>query len=189
MAKKVVALAGGIGSGKSTAGRFCAQKGFKVVDCDEISREVAQKKEVLDGIARVFGERFVEQGQLNRRALAEEVFCDAQKTEKLNGIFHEEILRDLKAQIDREQGVVFVEIPLLEEKFLHLFDEIWLFIADKQNIINRVSTRDNRSHQQIEDILRRQKKYGTLQKSVVIANDGTLQELYDKLENMLGQVV
>ena len=185
MVKKVIALTGGIGSGKSSAGRFFAGKGFKVVDCDVISKDVSQRAEVLAEIAEAFGQKFVVDGKLDRRALAGEVFDNEEKTSKLNGIFHDKILQVLTQELEKSVGIVFVEIPLLEQKFLHLFDEIWVFKTDEKNILQRVMERDGRTLQQIEDILSRQKDYNYPCDVITVRNDGTLEELQEKLTEML----
>ena len=68
--KKVIAITGVIGSGKSTVADFLRSKGEFVVDCDKISREVADIPDVLTEISRKFGDGFVKDGVLDRRALA-----------------------------------------------------------------------------------------------------------------------
>ena len=89
MKRKVIAVTGGIGSGKSTVCRLLEKKGFRVVDCDALSRRVAEQSETLEEIKRVFGKRFVADNSLDRRALAREVFSDEKKRRKtLNRIFH-----------------------------------------------------------------------------------------------------
>lgn len=189
MAKKVIALTGGIGCGKSTAGRFFLRRGFCVLDCDKISAEVATDCDVLDEICKTFGNRFVVDGMLDRRALAVEVFADKQKTQQLNKIFHPRILQKLKEKIDDTEGVVFVEIPLLEDGVSQWFDEIWLFEAQKQKILERVFARDNRTEEQVQAILDRQSAYSALSNVLVVNNDGTQQEFEQKLSALLQKIV
>ena len=188
MAKKVIALTGGIGSGKSTAGRFFCDLGYMVIDADQVSRCVANQKEVLESIQNTFGDGFVVDGVLNRKALAKEVFCSATKTQLLNEIFHTKIYEQLKKAIDDSLGVVLVEIPLLEERFLDLFDEIWAFVANAQSVLDRVKQRDNRSEQQVRDIVDKQKKYESVQATLTVYNDGTLEEFKQKLTQLLDRL-
>jgi len=188
MAKKVIALTGGIGSGKSTAGRFFCELGYTVVDADQVSRQVATQVDVLESIKKTFGDRFVVGGALNRKALAEEVFCSQTKTQLLNGIFHTKIYDELKRVVDNALGVVLVEIPLLEDKFLPLFDEIWAFVANTQSILDRVKERDNRNESQVRDIIDKQKKYQSVHATLTILNDGTLDEFKQKLTQLLDRL-
>ena len=80
---------------------------FHVVDCDALSRRVAEQSETLEEIKRVFGKRFVADGSLDRRALAREVFSDKKKTETLNRIFHKKIFALLEEEIARSDGAVW----------------------------------------------------------------------------------
>lgn len=189
MAKKVIALTGGIGSGKSTAGRFFVRHGFCVLDCDRISAEVAEERTVLDEICKTFGNRFVVEGMLDRRALAAEVFADKQKTQQLNGIFHPRILQRLKEKIDNTDGVVFVEIPLLTDGLSQWFDEIWLFAVQRQKILERVSARDNRTEEEVQAIIDRQSAYSALSNVLVVSNNGTQEEFEQKLFALLKKLL
>ena len=79
---------GGIGCGKSTISKFFAQDlKFKVIDCDEISREVVQPGEpAYHKIIQTFGQEVInpETKELNRKALAAVVFNDPAQRSKLN---------------------------------------------------------------------------------------------------------
>ena len=81
--------------------------------------------------------------------------------------------------------MIFVEIPLLEESFKPLFDAVWVVTANEKRILSRVSRRDKRSSEQVKDILDRQNSYKNIPSAVVIVNDGTLSELYEKTEKYL----
>lgn len=117
----VVALTGGIGSGKSTVAALLAARGATVVDADRLAREVVAPG--TPGIRQVvarFGPGVVaEDGSLDRGALADLVFGDPAALADLNAIVHpavragiEERLVDLRAA---GAGVVVLEIPLLIE--------------------------------------------------------------------------
>jgi len=74
---KLIGLTGGIGTGKSTAGSFLAQRGLPVIDTDVLAREVVERGQpALAEIASAFGPEVLDdQGQLRRDALAEIVFA------------------------------------------------------------------------------------------------------------------
>lgn len=96
MKRKVIAVTGGIGSGKSTVCRLLEKKGFRVVDCDALSRRVAEQSETLEEIKRVFGKRFVADGSLDRRALAREVFSDKKKNGNAQSDFSQKNFRSAR---------------------------------------------------------------------------------------------
>src|SRR5688572_21340477 len=85
-----IGLTGGIGSGKSTVSALLAARGAVIVDADRIAREVVEPG--TPGLARIvatFGERVLAaDGSLDRAALAELVFSDAEARGQLDGIVH-----------------------------------------------------------------------------------------------------
>lgn len=190
MEKKVIAVTGGIGSGKSTVCRLLEKKGFRVVDCDALSRRAAERSDTLEEIVRVFGERFVDGGKLNRRALALEVFSDSEKTDKLNKIFHKRIFGLLEEEIAKQNGTVFVEIQLLPDDKIRLFDGVWLVTASEETRIKRAMARDDRSEEQVRSIIQRQNAFCGKQRenAEILVNDGDAATLEKAVENLLKKV-
>ncbi len=190
MEKKVIAVTGGIGSGKSTVCRLLEKKGFQVVDCDALSRRAAERSDTLEDIVRVFGERFVDGGKLNRRALSLEVFSDSEKTDKLNKIFHKRIFGLLEEEIAKQNGTVFVEIQLLPDDKIRLFDGVWLVTASEETRIKRAMARDDRSEEQVRSIIQRQNAFcGKQRENVeILVNDGDAAALEKAVENLLKKV-
>ena len=84
-----VALTGGIGSGKSVAGKFFADLGALVVDSDELSREVIDRgTKGFDEVVTTFGDEILSAGAIDRKKLAQIVFSDDAKRRKLENIIH-----------------------------------------------------------------------------------------------------
>lgn len=118
----LIALTGGIASGKSTVARRLAEHGAIVVDADQLVREVqVPGSPVLRDIAKAFGEDVLTQdGALDRAALGAKVFGDHQALEKLNAIVHpvvgSERDRRFAAALDADpDAVVVYDVPLLVE--------------------------------------------------------------------------
>lgn len=187
MEKKVIAVTGGIGSGKSTVCRLLEKKGFRVVDCDALSRRAAERSDTLEEIVRVFGERFVDGGKLNRRALALEVFSDSEKTDKLNKIFHKRIFGLLEEEIAKQNGTVFVEIQLLPDDKIRLFDGVWLVTASEETRIKRAMARDDRSEEQVRSIIQRQNAFcgRRRENAEILVNDGDAAALEAAIDALL----
>jgi dephospho-CoA kinase len=118
---KLCGLTGGVGMGKSTAAGFLLQSGARVVDTDELARELVQPGQpALVEIRHEFGgEVFLPDGSLNRVALAEKVFADETARKKLEAILHPRIRERWSAQVAtwRKENVplAVVVIPLLFE--------------------------------------------------------------------------
>ncbi|MDI6944321.1 MULTISPECIES: dephospho-CoA kinase [Microbacterium] len=118
----LVALTGGIASGKSTIARRLAEHGAVIVDADALVREVqAPGQPVLAAIAAEFGDDVLtEDGALDRAALGAIVFGDRERLARLNAIVHPavkvESQRRFRAALDADPDTVVVyDVPLLAE--------------------------------------------------------------------------
>lgn len=118
----LIALTGGIASGKSTIARRLADHGAIVVDADRIVRDVqAPGSPVLDAIAEAFGpDVLAADGSLNRARLASRVFGDDGAVARLNAIVHpavraESVRRFAEAREADAGAVVVYDVPLLVE--------------------------------------------------------------------------
>lgn len=118
----LVALTGGIASGKSTIADRLASHGAVVVDADAVVRELQQPgMPVLRAIADAFGERMLRgDGSLDRAALGDVVFADDAARERLNAIVHPAVAAESQRRfgeaLDRDpRAVVVYDVPLLVE--------------------------------------------------------------------------
>jgi dephospho-CoA kinase len=116
----LVGLTGGIGAGKSTVSAMLAERGAVIVDADRIARDLqAPGSPVLDAMAGRFGSHIVlDDGVLDRAAVAKIVFNDEQALADLNGIVHPAMQSEIQRQIDAHHEtdrVVVLDFPLLGE--------------------------------------------------------------------------
>lgn len=118
----LVALTGGIASGKSTIARRLAEHGAVVVDADQIVRDVQQPgSPVLADLADAFGADVVrDDGSLDRAALGARAFGDADAVSRLNAIVHPAVRREsarrfAEAFAADPDAVVVYDVPLLVE--------------------------------------------------------------------------
>lgn len=118
----LVALTGGIASGKSTIARRLAEHGAVIVDADQIVRDVQQPgSPVLAAIAADFGDRMLlPDGSLDRAALGARVFGDAAAVKRLNAIVHPAVRIESQRRFDEAfaadpDAVVVYDVPLLAE--------------------------------------------------------------------------
>ena len=114
----LVALTGGIGSGKSLAGEFLAALGATVVDSDQLARDVVERGTPgFDEIVARFGDLVLKDGNLDRSKLGEIIFSDPKARADLEAITHPRI-RDAFAQVvavAKAGDVIVNQIPLLVE--------------------------------------------------------------------------
>ena len=118
---KLFGITGGIGMGKSTAGRLLRQHGVAVVDTDDTAHQVVEPGQpALAEIRERFGPAvFLPDGRLNREELARQVFALPSARADLEAILHPRIRALWKAEADtwRKSGRACgaVVIPLLFE--------------------------------------------------------------------------
>ena len=118
----IVALTGGIGSGKSTVANAFADLGINVIDADIIARQVVEPgAPALHAIADHFGANMIAaDGTLQRRALRERIFANPEEKNWLNALLHPLIQQETQHQIQQATSpYVLWVVPLLVENSLY----------------------------------------------------------------------
>ena len=175
MKRKVIALTGGIGSGKSEVARILREMGYSTIDCDVLAKQVADDPNVIAGVEQLLGSEFVVNGRLNRAAIRDKVFADGNLLLMYQALFFDGVKRLLQENLFiTDSETVFVEIPILDA-FEFNWDEVWRVESDETTRINRVTVRDGVSKESVKRTFERQKQYSNCTR--VIYNNGTLDEL------------
>jgi len=178
MAKFIIAVTGGIASGKSAVTKLFSESGIVIVDADIEARAVVEAGQpALDEIIESFGSNLVIDGQLNRQALRDLIFDDLEAKKKLESITHPRI-RELLIQAcgTATSTYVVVAIPLLAEAGRTRY--AWL---------NRVLVVDARREIQKSRLLARDKISGSLANKMLDAQATRAQRLAiadDVISNM-----
>ncbi|MUJ26946.1 dephospho-CoA kinase [Aliivibrio fischeri] len=154
----VVAITGGIGSGKTTvADRFQALYNINIVDADIIAREVVNPgTEGLNQIEQHFGPQILlDDGHLNRAKLRECIFSEPSEKQWLNDLLHPLIRSEMQRQIALSTSeYTLLVVPLLvENKLQYLANRVLVVDVLEQTQINRTVNRDKVNHQQVKAIL------------------------------------
>lgn len=168
----IVALTGGIGSGKSTVADAFARFGVAIVDADIIARQIVEPgTPALDAIAAHFGnEMLLADGSLNRAALRQRIFSDADEKRWLNQLLHPQIQRETQRQLAKAQSCyVLWVVPLLVENGLQdRADRVLVVDVDSETQLARTMARDGISRQQALNILSAQ---ATREQRLAVADD------------------
>ena len=194
---KWIGLTGGIATGKSTAAKLLRDLGLPVVDADQLAREVVEPgSEGIKQIQEVFGDSILnEQGGLDRKAMGEIVFKDAEKLERLEGILHpliESRRAEEKRRMESENvELAFYDVPLLFEVGMEKeFDKIVLIYTDEKTQIERIKERDGLSDEQIRNRLNNQISIEDKREKsdFVVINSGSVAELKNQLMQVLSEI-
>ncbi len=196
----MIGLTGGIGTGKTTVSDYLIQKGYPVIDADKMARELLNGRtetslQVIRKVTEAFGEDVLqEDGLPNRKKLGDIVFRDKASKERLEEITHGMIFsmihQSIKEGRDKGWSVLFLDAPLLFETNLDRYtDETWLLDLEDGIRIPRVIQRDGLSREEIQRRIDHQMPREEKRKraSWVIDNSGTLEELYQTINQRLEQ--
>ncbi|MGI5888901.1 MAG: dephospho-CoA kinase [Oscillospiraceae bacterium] len=152
----VFALTGMSGSGKSLAASYLREKGFYVIDSDEVVRKVEEPgTECTEKLMKVFPEAYSKSGVLDRKKLAELCFGNSENLKKLNSIVHPYVAEEVKKEIRKigEEGekFCFLEAPALFESGLDsICDLIILVTSDRETMKKRIMERDGLTEEEAE---------------------------------------
>lgn len=179
----VVALTGGIASGKTAVSDRLAELGAAVVDTDVIARQVVEPgSSTLMALAAAFGrDVLTDQGTLDRRKMRELIFSNPAKRETLESILHPAIAEEAERQIQEKSSLYCVlVVPLLVESGLFEWaNRVLVVDVSQETQIQRVTARDNISREQALNILNAQtsREARLAVADDVVENNGSLTEL------------
>ena len=180
--KNAIVLTGGIGTGKSTVASFLKLYGYKIIDADEISKQIFEEKKAK--IKEIFGTN-------NRKALRDIVFNNKEKLKILEDL----ILPDVKKEVlkkasllEKDNIAYFVDLPLFFEKQNYdEFKRVLVIYAPKELQIKRVINRDNVGEKSAKAILNNQLdiEEKKARATFIIDNSKDLKNLQKEIETFL----
>jgi len=181
----LIALTGGIGSGKSRAAAILEEFGAHSISADTLAREVLERGENgYNEVIAHFGDEVLIEGQIDRKKLAEIVFNDSKQLEVLESITHPLIRAKFVSEIRTlpEKTVVVYEIPLLAESISRQkqldFDHVIVLQSNSEIRVKRLIERGLSAK---EAQLRIANQHSDEQRKKVathlINNEGSLEEL------------
>ncbi len=184
----VVGLTGGIGSGKSAVTKIFEGLGVKVVDADVASRQPVMKGQpALKKIVEKFGANILtSEGELDRRKLREIIFNDNSAKDWLENLLHPLIHQILIDDLTSASSsyAILVSPLLFETNQKDLCSKTIVVDATEDRQIDRTSKRDNVEPSQVKLIIDSQidRKSRNELADIIILNDGSLQELEEKVK-------
>lgn len=181
-----VGLTGGIGSGKSTFAALLAERGAQVIDADQLGRDALRPgRPAWHSVVDSFGDDILVEGsmEIDRAALAAQVFSDPHKLAALNAITHPVIAAGIADSLERLRGtdeIVVLDAALIVELGLDKAISA-LIVVDAPEKARAARLVQNRG-MRMEDVLARMgsqaKRDELLAKAdIVVDNRGSLDDL------------
>ncbi len=187
----LIALTGGIGSGKSRAAAILEEFGAHSISADTLAREALERGENgYNEVVAHFGDAILNEGQIDRKKLAEIVFSDSKQLEVLESITHPLIRAKFLSETRAlsENSVIVYEIPLLAESISRQknldFNHVIVLESNPEIRIARLIERGMSSK---DAQLRIAKQHSDEKRRMVathlINNEGSLEELKNELSD------
>lgn len=185
----VVALTGGIGSGKSEAAKIFAELSVPITDVDVISHQLTSANQpLIPVLAASFSNQYIlPDGALNRTAMRDLIFSDQNALAKLNAILHPAIYDEAIKQLQQNTHAPYqiLVVPLLFEspRYSPHINRILVIDCDEQIQVERVKKRSNLPESQIMQIIKTQtsRKQRLKLANDVIENNENVDELRKKI--------
>ena len=190
-------LTGPTGAGKSTVRDFLAQRGYPVIDADTVAKKVVSESDkcIMD-LALAFSVSILNHnGTLNRQKLADIVFADKNKLQKLNEITFPHIRVAIQNILEEEnrknQKLVILDAPTLFESGCDkMCSGVLTVTASEKERLNRILLRDRISDKQARLRINAQhsEEFYTSKSNYVIINEGDTDELKIKTFEVLDKI-
>lgn len=187
----IIGLTGGIACGKSTVAQILVSWGARLVDADQIAREVVLPgSPVLDQVVERFGQDvLLANGELNRKALGAIIFSDQRARQDLEKIMHPPIRATLHQRLEEYEraqpsGLAIADIPLLYESgWDKQLPEVMVVYVPFGVQIKRLMKRDDLNEEQALQRIQAQMPIEEKKRraNIVIDNSGTIEETEQQL--------
>lgn len=192
-----VGITGGTGSGKSSVCNYLTKKGLQVIDSDAIARKLLDRDTVTyDLVVSHFGEKILKaNGEINRQLLSSIVFGSSDELNFLQNVVTKETVEIVKKLLEKsrpEMKIIFLDAPLLFETGLDQdVDIVWFVLASQDKRLKRLSKRDGIPVFEIEKRMSAQmpEEQKEMLADIVIENEGSLDDLYSKVDKLLLQLI
>ena len=183
----IVGLTGGIGSGKSAAGKYFVELGIDVIDADDISKNILDENiKAKELFIKNFGDKFLDKNNnIDRDLLRSEIFINEEKKNILESIIHPIVREEITKFINQSDSIYkLIMVPLIyETNSQDFYDKIIVVDCNEENQILRASERDNKSKENIINIINNQASRENRNSIAdeIILNDSTLDNLRNQV--------
>ncbi len=187
--KKVIGITGSMGSGKSQVASYLSKQ-YPVLDCDQVNAKLLRKGEL--GYFHLTQFPWIEldaKGEIDKKKMAQTIFHEDAKKEKVENILHPLILTEMKRWISKQESkLIFVEVPLLFESHMEeYFDSIWCIVVSNEIALERLYTYRNFTYEQAKDRISKQMsvKEKMQRSTIIIENNDSLKDLENEIQKAL----
>ena len=184
-----IGLTGQTGAGKGYLCEYFKTLGFQIIDADYYSKKLTEKNSpIFPLLQAAFGNDIIENGELNRKRLAERAFASREKTDRLNEIMHPAIVEMCKKAAE---GLCVLDAPqLFEAEMQGDCYKVISVTAPEEIRLKRITERDALTAEQAQQRLSAQhsEEYYTSKSDYIIINDG-VSDIETQADNILNKIL
>lgn len=190
---RLIGLTGSLAAGKTVAAALLKDRGFRVVDADEIAKGLLLEPEVRDRIrSELGGSTYLPDGTPDRKRIASIVFGDEAKRRWLNDLIHPRVRRKVRELAGSDREPLVYDVPLLFESGGNKEMDLTIMIdAPLEERVRRAKERNGWSRD--EFFVRESAQMPAEQKrslaDEVIDNDSGLDQLRDRLNRLIETLI
>ena len=186
---KIIGVTGSSGSGKTTVSKIIAEElKAKTINADQVVRKMQEKGTTYyKKIVETFGTEILKQdASINRKKLAQIIFQDESKKEKLDILTYKYVVEEIKNQIETvKEEYIIIDAPLLiESKLNEICNVIIAVISNKEEQLKRIYKRDNIEEKNAKIRIEAQKdnEFYTTNADYIVENNG------GKIDVLVGRI-
>ncbi len=194
---KFIGITGGVGAGKSTILAYL-RKNYRVrtLIADEVAHDIMEPGyDCYVRLQKEFAQEkiWLHNGRFNRQRLAEVIFADDEKRERLNNIVHPAVKEYILKEVEKERRsgstdyVVLEAALLIEDGYDKICDELWYVYVTEENRRKRLIENRGYSDEKIAQMFAAQLPEGAYRRhcQVIIDNNGPIAQVYLQLAQLL----
>ncbi len=193
MKKKLIAITGGLATGKSTVLNIIKELGFSVLSCDDIVKDLYTHKEIKENIKSLCDIDILNTaGEIDRKKLLLAIIKDSNLKKRLEQFLHPLVWKEIQKRILQDladkANPIFVEVPLLfEANWDKYFDEIWVVSCSEQIQKERILKRQDPENWLLLATLQIPIEEKIKRADRVISSEKPLDELREELKDILSE--
>lgn len=194
---KFIGITGGVGAGKSTILAYLRENyRVKTLIADEVAHEIMEPGyDCYVSLQKEFATEkiWLRNGRINRQRLADLIFANDKKRERLNEIVHPAVKEYILREVEKERRIGAVDYVVLEAALLieggfgEICDELWYVYVTEENRRQRLMEDRGYSLEKVENIFAAQLPEGEYRRNcqVIIDNNGPVSQVYLQLAQLL----